>query len=879
MSDAKWQKVREIFDSALRRQPDERRRFVNEVCGDDKTLLAEVESLLSSIDGAESFMETPAVAKVAHMIEVESKKLETGKCFGHYEVIKQIGAGGMGEVYLAKDKKLDRKVAVKILNQEFSQHEVNLSRFMREAKAASSLNHPNILIIHEIGESENVNYIVSEFIEGQTLREILKHKPLQLPKILDISIQIASALADAHTAHIVHRDIKPENIIVRPDGVVKVLDFGLAKLLEQKNRSMFGLEESTLQQSQTATGVILGTISYMSPEQARGKRVDARTDIFSFGILLYEMLIGEHPFTGETVNHTIVAILEKEPPSVSQFINGYPPEIERIIKTCLAKKPDDRYSAAKSLLADLKELKEELAFQSKLERSSAPDKRAAAEKQIIEAAAIAETDAQNSIAILPFANMSNDAENEYFCDGLAEELLNALAKIEHLKVAACTSAFSFKSKNVEIGEIGKILNVKTVLEGSVRKSRNRLRISVQLVNAEDGYHLWSEIYDREMRDIFDVQDEITLAVVGALKIKLFGEEKAAILKRYTDNPEAYELYLKGLYHCNKWTDEGIRKSIEYFESALEKDPEFAPAHAKIADYYHFSSHIGLFSPQEVLPKWKAAAQRALEIDEGLADAHLAMAHIYFYYERDWAKAERELERAVELNPNSTDAHKYYGLFLASRERFDQAVTEGKKAIALDPLSIAVNIVGGFIYLFVDRLDDALGLVRHMTELDSNAPQGYWVGGSLLMANGKFEEAVEAFQKSLSLGDNQMALAKLGCAYGLAGKRDEALKILDQLFEMRERQYAAPFNIARVYAGLGDNDNAFEWMEKAIEERDADLVFLKRYVEAGAGIYFGENFSTDSRYEDILRRAGLPTPEIAPRQAILIEAKKEYEKLK
>jgi eukaryotic-like serine/threonine-protein kinase len=865
MADNNWQKVREVFDSALCRQPEERQNFVNEACGEDKILLAEVESLLSSLGSAESFMETPAIAKVADVIEGRTKKLETGKCFGHYEIIRQIGAGGMGEVYLAKDKKLDREVAVKILKAEFSQDESNLYRFIREAKAASSLNHPTILVIHEIGEHENTHYIVSEFINGKTLREILREKTLKLPEVLDISIQIADALCTAHSSNIIHRDIKPENIVVRPDGVVKVLDFGLAKLVEEKNRSIFGLEESNLLQTQTAKGVILGTVSYMSPEQARGKPVDARTDIFSFGILLYEMLTGEQPFTGETVNHTIVAILEKEPPPVSQFINSHPPEIERIIKKCLAKKADDRYSVAKSLLDDLKELKDELAFQSKLERSSAPNKRAEAERQIIKAATIAKIEAKNSIAILPFANMSNEAENEYFCDGLAEELLNALAKIEDLKVAARTSAFSFKNKNVAISEIGKTLNVKTVLEGSVRRSGNRLRISVQLVNAADGYQLWSERYDREMKDIFDVQDEITLAVVDALKVKLFGEEKAAILKRYTDNPEAYELYLKGLYHSNKWTDEGIRKSIEYFEKALEKDPEFAPAYAKIADYYHFSSHLGLFSPQEILPKWKAAAQRALEIDEGLADAHLAMAHIYFYYERDWAKAEREFERAVKLNPNSTDAHKYYGLFLASRERIDQAVTEGKKALALDPLSIAVNIVGGFIYLFVDRLDDAFGLVRQMIELDSNAPQGYWVGGSLLMANGKYEEAVEAFQKSLCLGDNQMALAKLGCAYGLAGRRDEALKILDQLFEMRERQYAAPFNIARVYAGLGDNDNAFEWMEKAIEERDADLVFLKRYVEAGAGVYFGETFSTDLRYEDILRRAGLPTHEIAAGQ--------------
>lgn len=866
MPGADWQKVKGIFDSALRRRPEERRRFVLEACGGDKSLLAEVESLLSSFDNADSFLETPAIAKFADVIEIQASKLEAGKRLGHYEIIEQLGAGGMGEVYLAKDTKLDRKVAIKILNEEFSRQESNLTRFIREAKAASSLNHPNILVVHEIGEYEKTNYIVSEFINGKTLRQVLKEKHLKLSEVLDISIPIVDALCTAHSSNIIHRDIKPENIMVRPDGVVKILDFGLAKLVEERNRSNFGLEESTLLQNQTAKGLILGTVRYMSPEQASGKPVDARTDIFSFGIVLYEMLTGQQPFTGETVYHTIVAILEKEPPPVSQFTNRYPPELERIIKKCLAKKADNRYSVAKSLLDDLKEVKDELAFQSKLERSSPPNKRAEAERGITKAATIAGIEAQKSIAILPFANMSNEAENEYFCDGLAEELLNALAKIEDLKVAARTSAFSFKNKNVEISQIGKTLNVKTVLEGSVRKSGNRLRISVQLVSATDGYHLWSETYDREMKDIFDVQDEITLSVVDALKVKLFGDEKAAILKRYTDNPEAYELYLKGLYLSNKWTDEGLLKSIEYFEKALEKDPDFAPAYAKIADYYHFASHIGLFSPQEILPKWKVAAQRALEIDEGLGDAHLAMAHIYFYYERDWAKAEHEFERAVELNPNSTDAHKYYGLFLASRERFDQAVTEGKKALALDPLSIAVKIVGGFIYLFVDRLDDALGLVRQMIELDSNAPQGYWVGGSLLMANGKYEEAVEAFQKSLSLGDNQMALAKLGCAYGLAGRRDQALKILDQLFEMRERQYAAPFNIARVYAGLRDNDNAFEWMEKAVEERDADVVFLKRYVEAGGGVYFGENFSNDSRYQDILRRAGLPADKIDLRQA-------------
>ena len=858
MTDAAWQKVKEIFDSALRRRPEERQSFVNEACGDDKSLLAEVESLLASHDGAGNFMETPAVAKVAVVMEVE-QTLEAGRSVGHYEIINQIGEGGMGEVYLARDTKLDRKVALKFLPAAIAQDRERLRRFQQEARATSALNHPNILTVFEIGEADGRHYIATEFIEGETLRQRMALGPLKLDETLEIAEQIASALSAAHRAGIVHRDIKPHNIMVRPDGVVKVLDFGLAKLVEPKNRSVVGLEELTLKQNQTATGVIMGTVSYMSPEQASGQQVDVRTDIFSLGIVLYEMLTGQQPFTGPTANHTIVAILEKEPPPVSQLSKSDQPAIDEIIKTCLAKKPDERYSAVKSLLVDLKELKEELAFQLKLERSAPANKRAEAERQISKP--ITGTEPENSIAILPFANMSNEAENDYFCDGLAEELLNALAKIEDLKVAARTSAFSLKNQNVGIGEIGRTLNVKTVLEGSVRRSGNRLRITVKLINAANGYHLWAERYDREMRDIFDVQDEITLAVVDALKIKLLGEEKAAVLKRYTDNPEAYELYLQGLYHSNKWTDEGIRKSIEYFEKVLEKDPEFAPAYAKIADYYHFSSHIGLFSPHAIFPKWKAAAQRALEIDEGLADAHLAMAHIYFYYERDWAKAESEFERAVELNPNSTDAHKYYGLFLASIERFDQAVTEGKKALALDPLSIAVNIVVGFIFLYVERSDDALGLVRRMIELDSNAPQGYWVGGSLLMANGNHDEAVEAFQKSMSLGDNQMALAKLGCAYALAGKRDEALKILDELFEMRARQYAAPFNIARVYAGLGDNDNAFAWMEKAIEEHDADLVFLKRYAEAGAGLYFGKKFTTDSRYQYILRRAGLLTHEV------------------
>jgi serine/threonine protein kinase len=370
MADENWQKVREVFDSSLRRKPEERRKFVNKVCGDDKTLLAEVESLLSSLDSAESFMETPAVAKIAGMIEAETKKLEKGKCLGHYEIIEQIGTGGMGEVYLALDKKLDRQVAVKILKEKFNGHESNLERFTSEAKSASGLNHPNILVVHEVGESENTHFIISEFIKGKTLREILKESSPSLPEVLDIAVQTANALVAAHEAHLVHRDIKPENIMIRPDGLVKVLDFGLAKLVERKNKSVFGLEDSTAQQNQTAKGIILGTINYMSPEQAKGEKVDERTDIFSLGTLIYEMIAGRTPFAGDSVLETLVNLINSEPPPLTHFVGAVPDKLQKIVFKTLRKNADERYQTMKNLLADFEDLRENLTFEEKSEHSS-----------------------------------------------------------------------------------------------------------------------------------------------------------------------------------------------------------------------------------------------------------------------------------------------------------------------------------------------------------------------------------------------------------------------------------------------------------------------------------------------------------------------------
>jgi adenylate cyclase len=462
-----------------------------------------------------------------------------------------------------------------------------------------------------------------------------------------------------------------------------------------------------------------------------------------------------------------------------------------------------------------------------------------------------------TIAVLPFVNMSADPKNEYFCDGLAEELLNALGKIEELKVAARTSAFSFKGKDVNVREIGQALNVSTVLEGGVRKSDNRLRITVQLVNVADGYHLWSERYDRQMEDVFDIQDEIALAVVNALKVKLLGAEKAALLKRHTGNAEAYELYLKGRYQFNKHTVEGWKRAVEYFEKAVEKEPEHAPAFAGLAHCLAFAWYYGMLPPHEIVPKWKAATSRALELDSEVAEAHLSLAIIQLFYEWNREEAEREYRRALELNPNNADAHHHYGLLLANTGRFEQALDEGRRALELDPLSLLVNLQVGWVYWYAHRADEALGQARKIIEIEPGFQSAYWLMGANYVSKGMYEEAVAAYQKSFALGNcNPIALSIQGIAYGIQGNRDDALRVLNLLLEMREQQYVSAFNIARVYSGLGEVDRAFAWLEKACEERNGELVFLKAETEIGTGDLWGRSFRQDPRLPDLLRRVGL-----------------------
>jgi serine/threonine-protein kinase len=783
-----------------------------------------------------------------------SKKISPDSTIGNYRIISKLGAGAMGEVYLASDTRLDRKVALKILPPAFAEDADRMSRFVREAKSASKLNHPNIITIYEIGESLGTHFIATEFIDGKTLCDHAKANRLDYQEILKIAIQVASALQVAHAANIIHRDIKPDNVMIRSDGLAKVLDFGIAKL---SMATESGEEAATAIQGTTTPGMIIGTPNYMSPEQARGRGVNHQTDIFSFGVVFYELLSGNLPFKGETVSDVIANLLTKEP----QPLEKVSPEILAIVQKSLEKDKLKRYQTAQDLLDDLKKVKEELETQSRLGRNSAPTLKP--KTQILKALTAAENETQNSIAVLPFVNMSADDDNEYFCDGLAEELLNALSRIEDLKVAARTSAFSFKGKNANVSEIGEKLSVKNVLEGSVRKAGNRLRISVQLVNASDGFQVWSQRYDREMQDIFELQDEITLSVTEALKVRLLSKDRNVMLKRYTDDPEVYELFLKGRYYYYKYSAEGWRRAIEFFEKAIEKEPTYAPAYAGMNSSWGFLWFLGFLPAEQAVPQMKAATIKALEIDENLGEAHLSQAMVSFFYDWDWQKAEQEFKHAIALDPTNAEALSFYSMFLGFENRFDEAIEQGGRALAIDPLSSLINMNVGWTYFSAGLFEKTLDQVGKMIEVEPEFYGCYWLRGAIYLSEGEYDNAINDLKKAVLLGGRQVVLADLGAAYGLAGRNDEAKAILGQLLEMRQREYVPAICMARIYSRIGEDDQAIDWLEKAFAERNGEMVFLRGEIEGAAQGDALKKIGSNPRVIDLLEKMDLPVPGYLP----------------
>jgi len=813
----------------------------------------------------------------------------------HYRILSKLGSGGMGEVYLAEDTLLGRLVALKILPPEFAQQTDRMNRFVREAKSASALNHPNIITIHEIGADCDAHFIASEYIEGETLHSLLRHEPPTLKSSLEIAIQIASALDAAHRAGIVHRDIKPENVIIRPDGLVKILDFGIAKLSELHAIRGESSEEvaTALKSEGTSPGMIIGTAHYMSPEQARGKTVDARSDIFSFGIVFYELLSGKRPFDGENAPDVMGAVLHKEPVPIIQLMPDLPPEIERIVNKTLRKDREQRYQTAKDLLIDLKDANQELDFQNKKERTAAP--------QIRVATAVTSTNAKpptssaefitqevkkhklslvlgsvillgllalgvwffvfrtstntgpiDSIAVLPFQNKGSDADTEYLSDGLAESLIYRLSQLPNLKVSPTSSVMRYKGRDTDITQIAKELEVDAIMSGRVSERGEDLTISVELVDARTRKLIWAEQYDRKMSDLLATQREIATTITQKLQLKLAGTDAKGITKRYTDSNEAYQLYLRGRYSFAKRTKDETLRAIEYFRQAINLDPKFALAYARLAETYASMPAYPYLSPKEAFPQAKAAAQKALELDPTLAEAHTFLAYSLVIYDWNWTEAEHSFKRAIELDPNNSAAHFRYGqVYLATTGHVDEAVAEIKRGLELEPLDINMGVTLAWIYFAAGRYDEALDQAKKTHDLEPNHPLGSWMLSQAYIYKGMYGEAISLNEHWLHDDPtNQFALRDAGIAYAKAGRRDKAEEMIGKFRELAKTQYVPACRIAGIYVALDDKDKAFAELDKSFEARDWELHRLN------ADPYWS-SIRNEPRFKEMLKRLNLP----------------------
>jgi serine/threonine-protein kinase len=835
--------------------------------------------------------------------------LSDGTKLGRYEIRSPIGAGGMGEVYLAIDTELDRTVAIKILPEALAADEQRLQRFIQEAKAASALNHPHILTIYEIGTIGASRFIATEFIDGETLRKPID-AGIKLVEILEIGIQAGSALAAAHAAGIIHRDIKPENIMVRRDGYIKVLDFGLAKLTGPEG-SIADAEAPTRAMVNTGAGTVMGTANYMSPEQAKGVSVDARTDLWSLGAVLYEMITGHVPFAGDTPTETISLILQKEPAPLTRFAHDVPAELERIVTKALTKDREERYQTAKDLLIDLRNLRRKLEVDAEIDRTVPPEFRGATKstgsgqstpatasgagaataaagtaparssaeymvsgiKQHKIAAAVvaglvlmaavagvigvgtylragATEAAIESIAVLPLVNQNHDPDSEYLSDGLTESIINSLTQLPNLKVIPSSSVFRYKGKEVDPLVAGKEMGVRAILTGRIMQRGDNLTISTALIDVRDNKQLWGEQYNEKVSELLAVQREIAKQITSNLRLKLSGEVQTRAAKHYTDNPEAYESYLKGRFYWNKRTGEGLKKSFEYFNQAIEKDPNYALAYAGLSEAYGLLPMYAAVSPRDSFPQAKAAAQKALAIDDSLAEAHVGLANVLTSYEWNFAEAERELRRAIELNPNYATAHQWLSDGpLAATGRFDEALAEMKRAQELDPLSLIISAEIGATYRFARQYDRAIEQLRKTIEMDQNFYFAHWNLGEAYVMKGSFGEALTEYQIAMRMSDDPHILGLIGHAYAVSGRPDEALKTIAQMKEISKQRYVAAFAFAQIYAGLGDKDQAFQWLERSYQDRSPDLAYFR--IDP-----LLDCLRSDPRFDDFGRRTGL-----------------------
>jgi len=908
MTPERWQKIEVLLQEAMECEPGGRDAFLASACGGDDELRREVESLLSFHDRSESFIETPPYKAAAELFDGGGAESLVGRVVGDYKVERELGRGGMGEVYLARDTRLGRPVALKLLPALYTTDSERVRRFRQEARSASALNHPNILTIYEVGEADGLRFIATEYVEGETLRALLAGGGLTPERALDVAIQTACALAAAHDAGIVHRDVKPENVMVRPDGYVKVLDFGLAKLVEREPAGEGG--GTPRARHSTNPGIMLGTISYMSPEQARGQKVDARSDIFSLGVVLYECVAGRTPFEGETQSDILVSILSEEPPPLAVHTADAPGALQVIIDRALRKDREGRYQTVGEMLGDLQELKRELEVENLLGRGpasgagvagragvsgglradgcdatppeAAPAARGASTKvpgawwaaargwrrglfALALAAFVAASVALaafyfyawrgDSVAVLPFTFTSPDAadqpdpDREYISDGLTESIIQNLSQLPRVKVIAHSSVLHYKGKEVDLKEVGRALNVRTLLTGRIVQRGAVLNVSAELVDVESGAQLWGDRYEARVSDLLRVQREVAGQISGKLRVYLTGAEPERLAGRQTANPDAYQHYLKGRYFLSKRTGESLRKALEHFRAAIALDQDYALAYAGVSDAYGVMP-LYTDTPVEVAaPQAREAARRAVEKGERLAEAHAAMGFVLSYFDWDQAGAERAYARAIALNPNYALARRRYGLFLAVVGRFDEGLAELRRAEELEPLARALRSTFASALFYARRYAEAEALLREQVEMFPESAGPRLLLGDVYRQQGRYAEAVAEYRLADGLrgGDELEAKARLALVHAVAGDRAEALRLLEVLRRDPPRRMFS--DLAAIHAALGDEEQAFHSLEESFRRRHPSLRELK--VDPRF-----DSLRDDARFAEMVRRVGL-----------------------